>query len=415
MRTNKVARIGRNINRSLARLAPARMSKALPRTMRFALEALIPRRASTDRPPRPGLSPSLFAHVAMDETIMAAAMGPNRFPRSSDYPRVALELEDAHDHFRRKGWIDDPRSYHRSPPVLRDPLLIPGMTILGQHFEKLMFESGFEPHAGEPGGERWHSYVPNHIAHAWVLRHDDDVARPWVVCVHGFGMGIPVADFVGFRAGHLHKDLGYNVVMPVLPLHGPRKVTPLGGEAFISFDLLNGVIGMAHAVWDMRRLLSWIATQNPASVGMYGVSLGGYTTALTAGFVGDLDFVLTGIPVADLLALYRAHAPRHVMRRAEEHGIFSDETDSVLAVARPTTFPALVDHDRLFMYAGIGDRMAMPEQAHTLWKHWEEPRIEWYPGNHVGYMWSGDVRRFVDEVLTTHSAGGGDTRGLYVA
>lgn len=386
------------------------MSKALPRTLRFVIGAAMPRRASPDAPPRPGLSPYLFAHVAMDEAIMAAAMGPNRFPRSSDYTRVALELAEAHDHYAGRGWLDHPGSYHRNPPPLYDPLLIPSMTITGTRFEKLLFESEFEPHPGEPGGERWQGYVPNHIAHAWLLRHDDDRPRPWVVCLHGFGTGIPVADVVGFRAGHIHKALGYNVVMPVLPLHGPRKVTLLGGEAFISFDLLNGVIGMANAVWDVRRIISWVQAQDPVSVGLYGVSLGGYAAALTAGFAKDLDFVMTGIPVTDLLGLFRSHAPRHVLRRAEEYRIFSPESDAVMAVSRPTSYPALVPRERRYIFAGIGDRMALPEQAHTLWKHWERPRIEWYPGNHVGYMWSGDVRHFVDEVLTTHAEGGGEER-----
>lgn len=391
------------------------MSKALPRTLKFILDAALPRRASPDAPPRPGLNPSLFAHVAMDEAIIAGAMGPNRFPRSNDYVRVALELEEAHDFYRSRGWLERPRSYHRVPPPLADPLVIPSMTVTGRRFEKVMFESGFEPHPGEPGGERWQGFVPNHIAHAWMLRHPGDEPRPWVVCLHGFGMGIPVADLVGFRGTHMHKELGYNVLMPVLPLHGPRKVTLLGGEAFISFDILNGVIGMANAVWDIRRLLSWVRTQDPASVGLYGVSLGGCATALSAGFVGDLDFVVAGIPVADLLGLFRSHAPANVTRRAEEYGIFSDETDAVLSVTRPTTFASQVGSERSYIYAGIGDRMALPEQAHTLWKHWGEPRILWYPGNHVGYLWSSDVRHFVDEVLTAHASRDGDERGLHVA
>lgn len=292
--------------------------------------------------------------------------------------------------------------------------MVKSITATGRRIEKVMFDSGFEPHPDEPGGERWQGFVPNHISHSWLLRHDDDEPRPWVICLHGFGMGIPAADLVGFRAVHLHKEYGYNVVMPVLPLHGPRKVTLLGGEAFVSFDLLNGVIGMAHAVWDIRRLMSWIRDQDPVTVGIYGVSLGGCTGALCAGLMPDLDFVLVGIPVADLLGLFRSHAPRHVLRRAEEYGIFSAETDSVLSVVRPTTFPARVGRDRRYIYAGIGDRMALPEQAHALWKHWNEPNILWYPGNHVGYMWSGDVRHYVDGVLTANAAGSVD-RGLNVA
>ena len=57
-------------------------------------------------------------------------------------------------------------------------------------------------------------------------------------------------------------------------------------------------------------------------------------------------------------------------------------------------------HDRRFIFAGIGDRMAVPAQARTLWEHWDRPAIRWFPGNHVGYLWSAKVAEFVDGVLT---------------
>jgi len=43
--------------------------------------------------------------------------------------------------------------------------------------------------------------------------------------------------------------------------------------------------------------------------------------------------------------------------------------------------------------------MAVPSQAHALWEHWERPTISWFPGNHVGYLWSAKVSGFVDRVL----------------
>ena len=47
--------------------------------------------------------------------------------------------------------------------------------------------------------------------------------RPWVVCVHGALMGRGSVDLRLFRARHLHEQLGLNVLLPVMPLHGPRK------------------------------------------------------------------------------------------------------------------------------------------------------------------------------------------------
>jgi hypothetical protein len=47
----------------------------------------------------------------------------------------------------------------------------------------------------------------------------------------------------------------------------------------------------------------------------------------------------------------------------------------------------------------LGDRMSTPKQAYRLWLHWDQPRLAWYGGNHVGFFWSGAVERFVRSSL----------------
>ena len=72
-----------------------------------------------------------------------------------------------------QGWVDDPMSYHRDPP----PLIHVNHNrrrYLFQTFDTISFDSGYEPHWGEPGRERWLSYEENRKARALVLRHDDD-------------------------------------------------------------------------------------------------------------------------------------------------------------------------------------------------------------------------------------------------
>ena len=59
----------------------------------------------------------------------------------------------------------------------------------------------------------------------------------------------------------------------------------------------------------------------------------------------------------------------------------------------------MVAHGNRYVFAGLGDRMAVPSQARDLWEHWDRPAIRWFPGNHVGYLWSSKVTTFVDRVL----------------
>jgi cephalosporin-C deacetylase-like acetyl esterase len=152
-------------------------------------------------------------------------------------------------------------------------------------------------------------------------------------------------------------------------------------------------------VWDVRRLLSWVRSKDPTSVVLQGVSLGGYVASLTACFDGDLDAVIAGIPVCDFPALFARQAPRHVRDRAVQHRILDGNAEIVHRVVSPLAMPCRVPVERRFVFAGLGDRMAVPTQAQALWEHWEEPMIRWFPGNHVGYLWSAKVAEFVDGVL----------------
>jgi hypothetical protein len=334
----------------------------------------------------------------MDESIMALAVGPNRMPRRADYERVGAEVAEARAVMETHGWLDDPGSYHRRPPPLQYPAISSGWA-LGRAYERLWWPSGFEPGEGLPGRDRWQGFAANRTASAWVLRRRDR-PRPWVVCVHGFGMGSAFMDLVGFRAGHLHDALGINVAGIVLPVHGARKPSRFSGEEFLGFDVMNYVHGLSQAVWDLRRLLGWVRSQDPTGVGLFGVSLGGYVSALCAAVEAELDLVLAGIPVTDLMGLMIHHAPHHVHLRALEHGVLDGTAQSVARVISPLAMPVAVPHRARAIFAGLGDRLVPVEQPHRLWEHWEQPETCWFPGNHLGYLWSGKVWDFVDRVLT---------------
>jgi pimeloyl-ACP methyl ester carboxylesterase len=341
----------------------------------------------------------------MDELLLAVMKSPKRYPRRADFERVGREVLEAADLFERRGWVSDPTSYHRDPPAVSShsiefcrPLDLAWTR--GIPYEHLSFESGYEPHGGEPGRDRWLAAEPNRTAHAWVLRHPGP-PRPWLVCLHGFGTGSAMMDLPAFRAQRLHRELGLNLVFPVMPCHGPRKTGPTGADSILSFDALNSIHGVAQGIWDVRRVVSWVRSEGAPAVGVYGMSFGGYMTALLAGLEDDLGCVIAGIPVSDLPRLFIRHAPAHIRRRAEEHGVWGDEADRVVGVISPLVFEPRVPHGRRFVFAGLADRLATPGQAQRLWLHWDRPTIHWYPGNHVGFFWTRKLGDFVDAALVT--------------
>jgi hypothetical protein len=350
-------------------------------------------------------TPLLALQVALDEIVLTVMMSPKRMPHRVDYLRLAEEIPEARALYEARGWIDAPATFHPTPPPLtrRDLTRQPGWA-LGLWFERLTFESGYEPWPQEPGRDRWLAHEANRTAHAWVLRHKsangpDGRPRPWLVCMHGFGTGSPFMDIAGFRARALHEKYGLNVVFPVLPLHGARKTGRVSGDGYMSYDLLDGVHAVAQTMWDVRRIVSWVRDQDAEQVGVYGISLGGYTAALLGTLDANFDCLIAGIPPSDFPALFRHHMPRRLTGRAQRYHLVGPEADAVHRVVSPLASPALVPFEHRYLYAGLGDRMSTPAQAYRLWEHWDRPQVAWYGGNHVGYLWSGDVHRFVRRSL----------------
>ncbi len=375
------------------------VAQAAPRTAAFLARSWATSRIPGAEGNRPTVG--LAAQVLLDEVLMAAMKNPRLFPSEEDYERAGADMAAAHDMWQARGWLDDPASYHGNPPA-PDRVTVTRERALNVGYEHVTFPSTYEPHMGEPGRDRWLGYADNRTAHAWVVRARQP-GQPWLVCVHGWGMGTPFMDLRAFRARRLSRELGLNLLVAVLPLHGPRqKADGNGGEGFMTIDLIDALHGFAQAAWDIRSAIRWIRFHEPeADVGIYGLSLGGYTAALTAALEEGLACVIAGIPATDLVDLYRRHSPVKVRRRALETGALGPKAAAVHRVVSPLVLTAKPPPERRFLFAGIGDRMSTSRQARKLWEHWDRPKMAWYPGGHVGFFFAGSVSNFVEEALAS--------------
>jgi len=345
--------------------------------------------------PRRGLA--MASKIALDELFFATELAAAPLVRVRDRARLTEELAGALELFEERGWLDDPASYHRTPPPLRLGQLEARRTAR-LAYRRLSFESGYEPHPEEPGRERWLGYQANRTAYAWLLQHRGR-ARPWLVCVPGYRMGHPLVDFTGFRARWLHRHLDLNVAIPVLPLHGPRRTGRRGGNGYFSGDFVDTVHAQTQALWDVRRLIGWLRANGAPRIGIYGLSLGAYTTALLAAVEQDLDCVVAGIPAADFARLVRSHVPELVFRAAERLGFSFERIERLLRVVSPFAFEPRVPGERCYLFAGLVDRLANPDQARDLWEHWGRPHVRWYHGSHVSFIWEPEVKELLLEAL----------------
>lgn len=340
---------------------------------------------------------SLATQAFRDELVLAGFRMLRPVSDVRAFRQIEQEVSAALDMYAEAGWLSDPEAFHRPPPTLTDrDVKIRRVSTARHPYHRVSYESGYEPYAGEPGGGRWLDYAANHRVRAWMLRHEEP--RPWLVNVHGAAMGRPGIDQAIFRARWAHEQLGLNVVQPVLPLHGPRGRDLPKGAGFPGEDMLDNLHGTAQAVWDIRRLISWIREQDPeARIGMNSISLGGYITSLVASLDDRLTCAILGVPVANLVGLVETHAG---LAPGDRRLRTVELAKQLCRVVSPLALTPRVPYEGRFIYAGLADRLVHPrEQVARLWEHWGRPEIAWYEGGHTGFFRSRPVQRFVEDAL----------------
>ncbi|WP_326545477.1 hypothetical protein QGN32_16965 [Mycolicibacterium sp. ND9-15] len=368
----------------------------LERTGRFYAEAWRDyfERTDSDIPvARPTLS--LATHAFRDEIVLLGLRARRPLSDPDTFSRITREAAAAVDFYQQMGWLDDPTLFFAPPPALAD-IAIHRVKSRRHSHQRMVFDSGYVPDPREPGAERWLSYTSNRRCYALMLRHREPA--PWLVCVHGAEMGRAALDLTLFRAQWLHRELGLNVVLPVLPMHGPRARGLPKGAVFPGEDILDDVHAAAQAVWDVRRLLSWIRSQEPdAPIGLNGISLGGYVSSLVASLEEGLTCAVLGVPVVDLVELLGRHAG---FRRDDPRRDTIELAEPLGRMTSPLSLTPRVPMRGRFVYAGLADRLVHPrEQVVRLWEHWGRPEIVWYRGGHTGFFEARPVQRFIEAAL----------------
>jgi pimeloyl-ACP methyl ester carboxylesterase len=307
------------------------------------------------------------------------------------------------------GTLGSPSPFFPAPEH-PDPRMTPlGDGPLGTQVIDLAFSSGYQPF--HPAArDSYLSITENMTAHArwWA----SDRGRPTIVILHGWGGGNHWVTARTFVVPYWLRH-GYDVVAFQLPFHGQRapevgsSMMPKSGALFPTPNPLRTNEAFGHAIYDLRALALFLRGRSSTAVGVMGMSLGGYTTALWASVagVGDptgVDFAVAMIPAVSMARLMWRHGETSPMRRrAQQAGITEDLLADAFAVHAPTTRPARLPRERLYVIAGRGDRITFPDQAEALAAHWDT-NILWFDGGHLAQLGRGDAMRSVRRALSAH-------------
>jgi hypothetical protein len=283
------------------------------------------------------------------------------------------ELVDAAKKFDELGFTADPRSFHETPP----PAPNSGLRIVseraGRQEATLSFESGYRPKPELPGSDDYLAMKKLHSVEARMLRHTDQRDRPWIVFLHGFGMGnANDLDIAG--AKKLHEE-GFNVVTLPYPFHGNRRIG-MPGEGALGLDIMTMLNAQSQGLWDVRRVIGWIRENHPdQKIGAYGASMGGFALGMLVG-LESLDCGIGVIPAFDIVGAFEASV------REKLGAEYAPLARKVLAPLDMTSFSPQVPSNKLGVVAAIADGITTPDQAVKMQQHFGGS-IDWVVAGHL--------------------------------
>ena len=258
----------------------------------------------------------------------------------------------------------------------------------------IRFDSSFE--AVNPAlRDQCSGFTRNNVVHAQHWRHDDG-PHPTLCVIHGF-MGSPyLFNGLFFSLPWFYRS-GYDVLLYTMPFHGSRaeKGSPFSGYGFFANGFSGFAEAMAQAVHDFRSIIDYLEFTGVDRIGLTGMSLGGYTSALIASVDDRIQTVIPNVPVVapDQTVDEWFPANKVVQLRTRLSNTGSELTKAATQYSSPLNYEPLVPKDRRLIITGLGDRLAPPEQAEMLWEHWDRCAFHWFPGNHILHVSQPDYLR----------------------
>jgi hypothetical protein len=327
------------------------------------------------------LSAGLNAGIALDEMVRLLTKLDEWVRPPRPLVEVAQDVRAAAERHLEQGWVREPWLAHFTPPALEKPNLTRTRIRGAGQLEHLRFESEYEPNDPEIRGE-YLAQHRNRIAHAYLWRHPSG-PRPTLICIHGYRMGRISLDARAWDLDWLHRHLGLDVAAVVLPLHGPRSIGRRSGSGFLDTHPLWTNAAFGQAIWELRRLAGWLRGEGAPLLGVYGMSLGGYTAALFASIESRLSCAITMIPVVSLAGLIQRDLSEEKRLAGEALGVTEAVLEQAWAPHAPLCHTPKVAKAGRLIVAGLADRICPPDQAQALFEHWERPAIHWFPGTHL--------------------------------
>jgi len=202
--------------------------------------------------------------------------------------------------------------------------------------------------------------------------------RPVIILLDGYP---PIGNHSAFPllARRINRA-GFNVATLVAPGNLQRRP-----RRPIEENCLECARTMAQNVAEIRALAGWLLDEGCPSVGLLGVSFGGWAAGMTACSDARIASVVLMMPAVRLMCSYpvvwrRVREALQALRPAQEA---MNMTRLNLALSTP-----VIPKENILLIEGIHDLLALAEgqPIEELWQKWEQPEIWRLPHGHISAL-----------------------------
>lgn len=224
-------------------------------------------------------------------------------------------------------------------------------------------------------------FPENNTVHGLANLRQSGQARAALVIIHGHAM----TDFSLLeRYAQPAMQMGMDVYFIALPYHMQRA--PRGtwsGQYALNANIPGSAQAFQQGVHDVRLLMNWIETERRVPIVLLGVSLGAYTSCMTA-VVDDRPQAVISILGGGSLAqiLWDGYQLGRSRAQLVKRGVTLAELERDWALLGPTNGQPKVARERILLLAGKYDPVVTPDNVDRLWQAWDHPQLHWYPSGH---------------------------------
>jgi len=323
------------------------------------------------------------AAAALDRAVVLAIQRRNRRSQARaevlSHDERMVRLAEIREAYGEPALLGTPDAYFVPPPKV-SPTLRPVRSLSGGGAVlDASWPSTSMPYL-EGVRDAYLGYEANRTAHARL--YVAGTPRPAVVLVHGYMAGAWAIEERAWPIEWMHR-IGLDVALVVLPFHALRGPAGGGSPPFPGADPRFTNEGFRQAIADLRVLIDVLRERGAPSVGVMGMSLGGYTTSLLATLNADLSFAVPIIPLASIADFARDQGRLGTGPQAAlQHRALEAANEVVSPLSRPSLIPA----ERMLIVGAEADRITPIAHAERLAEHFGAPLLR-VTGGHLMQVW----------------------------